>query len=205
MQPGWSFMAADLSRPTNSNGAVAVTYPTSPPQEPLVITSVAVRFITRVSALTGTMQVDDLQVSNDPALGARLGPDRLVYDPNRTTSPFGQAQVIANFDSVSDWTPIQGQTVAPLQDEARTVPAGSAGNAIELRWRPVQGQPQTHGLKPKADGDDRPLQAFASEGFIAKSKLKIGETTRMFIAGSFRGRAVRWQLRPLPHPGRHPC
>src|SRR5262249_42456214 len=62
MQPGWYFMAADLSRPTPGNGATSVTFPTAPPQEPLVLTSVAIRFLTRVSAQSGTMLLDDLQV-----------------------------------------------------------------------------------------------------------------------------------------------
>jgi len=183
MQPGWSFMAADLSRPAQGSGASAVTFTASPAQEPLTITSIAVRFITRVSALTGTVQLDDLQVSNDASLGVRLGSEKLLYDPNRSAQPFGQAQVISDFEAVANWTPVQGLVLTPLQDEALSVPSGFGGNAIELRWRPVQGQPQTHGIKPR--GGDQPLQAFASEGFIQKSKLKPGERTTMFMAGSF--------------------
>ncbi len=185
MQQGWSFMAADLSRPNNANGAVAVSYPQAPPQEPLVVTSIAVRFLTRVSALTGSMQLDDLQASSDASVASRFGVDRIVYDPTRSSQPMPGSQVIADFDSIEKWTPIQGQTPAPMQDEERNVASGSAGSALDLRWRPVQGQPQTHGLHPKADGDDKPLQAFASEGFLKETNAKVGDTTRMFVGGSF--------------------
>jgi FtsX-like permease family len=63
------------------------------------------------------------------------------------------------------------------------VPSGTSGSAIELGWRPVQGQPATHGLRPR--GDDRPLAVIASEGFLKTSGLKPGDKTNMFIGSLF--------------------
>jgi putative ABC transport system permease protein len=183
MLPGWSFLAADLTRPAPGFGVAAVTFPQSPPQEPLTVTSISIRFITRVSANSGALLVDDLQASRDAVLPPVLATERLAFDPGRQLRPFGLSEVISGFDNAGDWQPLQNLHVVPLQDEARIVPSGAGGNAIELRWRPVQGQVSTHGLMPR--GEERPLAAIASAGYLARSGLKVGDRSSVFLNGSF--------------------
>jgi ABC-type antimicrobial peptide transport system permease subunit len=90
--------------------------------------------------------------------------------------------VVIDFDSADKWEPVQGQTANPLNDQVRTV-AGPAGAALELAWRPIQGQPLTHGVRPKSNS--RPLAVIASDAFLERSRMQVGDKSSAFIGASF--------------------
>ncbi len=162
MQPGWVFLAGELTRPRQ--GQVNVQFFQAPPQPPLRLHALAISFFSRVSLPSGSILVDDLQAgaAEPPGLGA--------------------TRLIADFNSAEAWEPLQGLLPDSLDDQVRSVPA-PGGNALELLWRPVRGQPITHGLRPKSER--RPLAVIASGGFLEKTRLKVGETDSAFIGGSF--------------------
>jgi hypothetical protein len=179
LAPGWVFLVTDLSRPANA--PANVQYAATPPQAPFALISLSVQFITRVSALTGAFLIDDLIAS--PVMPAPIGSARMVADPDRQLRDLPEARVVAGFDSVTDWTPVQGIVQEAMNDEVTPAPSGTAGGALELRWRPVGGQPSTHGLRPA--GKDGPLSAFVSEAFRDQADLSTGDTVSLFAAGSF--------------------
>ena len=171
----WTFLYSDLSRPSPAPGG-NVAFAAGAPQGPYAIVSVAVRFLTRVSALTGSMQLDELQVSNDATLRDSMETARMMTSPGRNFVPFAASTVVSNFDTTEGWAPLRGVLTVPLNDQMRNVPAVGGGSALELSWRPVQGQPATHGLRPRTQ-EDAPLPVLASEAFLNKTDLKVGDVT----------------------------
>jgi ABC-type antimicrobial peptide transport system permease subunit len=73
----------------------------------------------------------------------------------------------------------------PLPDALRQIDAGTGAGALalELAWRPVSGQPATHGFRVR--GDNRPVQVFASDAFLKQSGLSKGQTTTVFLNGAY--------------------
>ncbi|MPZ48732.1 MAG: FtsX-like permease family protein [Dehalococcoidia bacterium] len=177
LQPGWTFLLADLSRPASDTGVTP--FVASPPQAPMTVVSLSVRFFTRVSAGGGAMQLDNLIVSSEAPAGS-LASSRLVLDRERTLQPFAEPRSLATFDDPAAWQPIGGLTPQALNDEVRQIPGG----AIEMQWRPA-GSPQagTHGLRPRAE--DRPLAVLASEAFLTDAGLAVGDTGNMFVNNSY--------------------
>ncbi len=184
LAPGWSFLIGDLSAPRRS--FANLEFATSPPQAPLALESLAVRFISRVSLGGGTIQVDDLQTSATPGIVGSGAAERLLHDPERRSLPFPAGTLIEDYVTDGAWEAVQGLTL-DLADEVRTI-ATPAGTAAELSWRPVRGRPQTHGLWPRAA--ERPVAVLASRRFLASplaggSGLAVGDTTTAFIGGSY--------------------
>jgi hypothetical protein len=183
LQPGWTFVVADLSRPQQVSG---LPYSDPRPTGPLKLQSVSIRFISRVSAPGGTAQFDDLQVSSSPTLPAAIAAsDRLLLDPARSFAGLPNAILIADFQSLEKWEVLTGLVQEPLPDELRQTASGApaGGFALELAWRPVSGQPQTHGFRVKLD--PRPLQVFASDAFLKQTGLSKGQTTTVFLNGAY--------------------
>jgi hypothetical protein len=195
LNPGWTFLVADLTRPVPGL-ASAVQFQQPAPRAPLTIISLNVRFITRVSVPAGAVLLDDLQVTSQAGLPGTLATDRMLLDASMSSKPFPQATVIAGLDAASEWEPIQSFLTDRMPDEVRGVPSPSGGQALEFRWRPVQGQPATHGLKPR--GEDRPLSVIASEAFLEQTRLKPGDRARAFINGSFIDIQVDGSFRLFP-------
>ena len=188
-------MLADLSRPVPS-AASPVQFAQPAPQAPLELISLNVRFITRGSVPGGAVQLDDLQVSSQPALPPLLTADRMVIDPSRSSQPLGLATVLSGFDGAEQWSPLQGFLSDRMQDEVRGVPSATGGQALELRWRPQQGQPATHGLQPRTE--ERPVSVVASQGFLEKTNAKVGDTLRAFVNGTFIDLRVDGSFRLFP-------
>lgn len=178
MTPGWRFVAADLSRPVQTPAGL---YPATPPQAPFVVQAISIRFFSRVSIASGSVQFDDLQTSPDAGLLAG-STDRTLVDFGRTARPFPNSTVVASFDSIGEWETLQGLVADPLPDQLTQVPA-AGGFAVDLTWRPVAGQPSTHGMRVR--GDPRPLAVFASDAFLSSSGLRTGDRMNLFIAGVY--------------------
>jgi hypothetical protein len=179
LAPGWVYLLADLSQPLSGQANMVLTPAT--PQAPLTLTTIAVRFITRVSASSGAFQIDDLQAG--PNAPAPLGLSRSLADPARRFAGLPGGQTLADFDSVSSWGTLQGLLPERLNDELRGAPSGTNGGAIELVWRPGRGQPSTHGIRPA--GGNEPLTVLASDAFLEQTGLQIGDETTVFMSGSF--------------------
>lgn len=203
--PGWAFLVADLSRPSPGGFGAPVQFEGAAPQTPLTILSLNVRFVTRVGVPSGSVQLDQLQVTSEPDLPAVLARDRLLLDPARSSQPFAQARVVAPMDAASEWEPIQTFLPERMPDEVRVVPS-PGGQALEFAWRPpASGQPSTHGLKPRTE--ERPLRVLASEAFLRQSNLQIGDEVRAFVSGNFIDMRIdgSYRLFPtLPDPRRQP-
>jgi ABC-type multidrug transport system fused ATPase/permease subunit len=180
-EPGWAFVVADLTRPQLVPGP---PYTDPRPALPLKLQALSIRFISRVSLPQGSAQFDDLQVSVAPSLPAAVPlTDRALRDPTRSFPGLPGATVLADFQSLEGWEVLNGLVADDLPDELRQAPSPGQGFAVELAWRPVKGQPQTHGLRVK--GDSRPLQVFASDAFMRETHLSQGQTTRLFINGAY--------------------
>ena len=186
---GWNFLVADMSKPVGqgrSSGFGAffqfvpnsnVEYAATPPQEPLTIISIAVRFIdavSRVSLTTGAVHLDDLLASTDETLPGNLATERLISDADKKAQPFTNFTVLTDF-SPDKWEPIQGILPVKLADEASASRLGTS-EATLLQWRPIITSPPqvppTHGLRPKA-GEGR-IPVLISEGYLEQRKLSIG-------------------------------
>ena len=180
LQPGWTFLVADLTRPRAALSNVELL--AAPPQTPLTLTNLSLRFDVRAAAWSGAVQVDDLQAG--PTLPPALATSGIAFDPQRQLPGLPDGEVIADFDSTGGWAPIRGLLPQASNDEVRTVPSGTAGSALELRWRlPAGGRPRSHGLRQS--GNETPLTVLASEGFIQRTRLEVGDITRIFAAGSY--------------------
>jgi len=70
----------------------------------------------------------------------------------------------------------------PLNDSLTQVASGAGEGALELSWRPVAGQPSTHGLRVR--GGSRPVAVFASDGFVKKTGLGTGRRATIFAGGA---------------------
>ncbi len=183
LQPGWTFVVADLARPQNVNG---LPYSNTASTGPYRLQSISIRFISRVSALQGTAQFDDLQVSSAPTLpGTIPQPDRLLRDSTRSFPGLTNAVMLADFQSLDKWEILNGLVQDALPDELRQTAAGTAPGAlaVELAWRPVSGQPQTHGFRVR--GESRPVQVYASDAFIKQTGLSKGQQTRLYLNGAY--------------------
>jgi hypothetical protein len=191
LQPGWTFLLADLSRP--SSEGVVTTFAPAAPRAPLTVESIAVRFFTRVSAGSGAFLIDNLVASPDAQPAGRLAIERLAADPQRQLQPFAQSQPVSGFDDPGAWQPISGLSFQPLTDEVRS----AAGGAVELQWRPTQPpQPSTHGLRPQRDA--RPLAVLASDGFLLDSGLATGDETSIYINGAYVDVEIAGSFRLFP-------
>ena len=98
---------------------------------------------------------------------------------------FANWQMVADFESADFWEPMQGLLPVKLNDAVRLVPSAGPTNAIELAWRPVQGNAPTHGLRPKLSTRDEALPVLASEGFLKTTNLKVGDVTPVFLNSAF--------------------
>jgi ABC-type antimicrobial peptide transport system permease subunit len=191
MAPGWHLLVSDLSRPGSAGGLAFRPqaglpangpYPAALPQSPLTLTSLSLRSPTRFAAPSGAIQFDDLHVTSAASIGAPLESGKLRFDPERALGNLPGAQVVADFDSVSGWQPVQGVLPQPLNDQTRTVTSGGH-RAIELRWTPQQGQISTHGLRANANPNLLPV--LASVGFLQQSGLTTGDTASLFVNSLF--------------------
>jgi ABC-type antimicrobial peptide transport system permease subunit len=190
MQKGWNLLVADLQEPIGgerfqgqfSRGPIANgPYPLSTPQGPLTITSLSLRSPTRSAAPAGTLQFDDLHTTSrdiGPELSEVLG----RYDPARAQGNLPGSQVIASFDTASEWQTIQGMIPNPMNDLTRPT-SGGGFTSLELTWTPQQGQISTHGVMPSTGGT--PLPVLASEGFMTSSGHEIGDVTQIFVNSLF--------------------
>jgi hypothetical protein len=177
---GWSFVAADLTRPQLITG---IPFADPVARGPLRLQSVSIRFFTTVSRPGGSAQIDELQVSSAPPLPAAMPASRILPDPQRQFGGLTGATVLADFQSLEQWEVLNGLVAEPLPDEVRQAPVAGGGFAAELAWRPVSGQPQTHGLRIR--GEARPVQVYASEAFVEESRLSEGQTFQVFINGAY--------------------
>jgi ABC-type multidrug transport system fused ATPase/permease subunit len=199
--PGWSFVGADLGRPIVTPGG---HYPEAPPQAPLLLQSLSIRFFSRVSALSGSVMFDDLQTSPDGG-AVSSATSQAIPDPGRTVVPFPRGTVIADFNSIAEWETLQGLVGQPMPDLLRQVPA-PGGLAVEAVWRPVTGQPLTHGMRVR--GDNRPVAVFASDAFVRSSGVRPGDTATVFINGVYIDIEVVGTFRLFPtldDPRRNPA
>jgi hypothetical protein len=186
------FLVADLSRATNVT--TNVQFANTPAQAPLELTSLSINFITRVSALSGAFLIDDLIAT--PTLPAPLVQARMFDDPQRRSLPaLPNATVIASFDTVDEWAPVLGISADPLNDTLKPVATGGA-NALELQWRPVSGQPATHGVRPVSN--DAPIAGYASQAFLEQTGAKTGDVLNMFIGGSYLDFEIAGSYRLFP-------
>ncbi|HLF72355.1 MAG TPA: ABC transporter permease [Dehalococcoidia bacterium] len=184
MAKGWNFLIADMSKPQSPSGAQSVVFPAPLPQEPLTVISISVRFQTRISALNGGMQIDDLVASPDATLPGNLGVDRTVVDNTRTAQPFKQSTTVLNFDSTDDWEVLQGMAAVRLADELTRVAIADGGFLANVSWRQVpQTQPQTHGIRVKVNTG--PVSVLASQSFLDKTNFKIGDIVPIYLNGTF--------------------
>ena len=166
LPPGWSFLVADLTRVSPGGSLANMQFGNAPPQGPFEVVSLSVRFVTRVSAVQGTVQLDALQSFDAPSLPGTLATDRVLSPPGGTVAHLANWAMIADFESADFWEPMQGLLPVKLNDAVRLVPSAGPTNAIELAWRPVQGNAPTHGLRPKLSTRDEALPVLASEGFV---------------------------------------
>jgi ABC-type lipoprotein release transport system permease subunit len=208
LERGWSFLAADLNRPVSSPLG---QYRDTPPEAPLQLQAISVRFFSTVSQTSGSVIFDDLQTSPNPGIFESLPPNpdpritRIVHNPARTLTPFPQATMLADFNSLAAWEVLQGIAADPLPDQLTQVSTAD-GFALELTWRPVQGRPQTRGIRLR--GESRPLAVYASEGFTRSSGLRAGDTTSLFINGVYVNAEIvgTFRLFPTLHdPRREPA
>jgi putative ABC transport system permease protein len=184
MAKGWNFLIADLNRPQSPSGAQSILFPAVAPQEPLTVVSISVRFQTRVSALNGSMQIDDLVASSDATLPGNLGVDRTIVDNTRTAQPFRQSTMLLNFDNTDDWETLQGQAAVRLADDLTRVPVSGGGFLANVAWRQVpQTQPQTHGIRVKVS--TAPVSVLASQSFLDKTNFKVGDIVPLYLNGTF--------------------
>src|SRR5205823_1831165 len=98
---------------------------------------------------------------------------RVLSPPGGTVATFPSWQMVSDFESVDSWEPMQGLLPVRLNDTMRLVPSAGPASAIELAWRPVQGNAPTHGLRPKLSTRDDALPVLASEGFLKTANLKV--------------------------------
>ncbi len=178
--PGWSFIVADLTRP---QPGAAGFFGEAPPRAPLTVQSISIRFISRVSALSGSVQFDDLQTSATASLTPGLPVERLLNDPERHFAGLTGARVSADFEKINAWEILGGLVAEPLRDELRQAPSNAGGFAVQVDWRPVPGQPVTHGLRVRGEG--RPLAVFASEAFVRETGLGPGARTNLYVTGTY--------------------
>lgn len=189
---GWSFAAGDLTRPEPAPGP----FSDAPPKPPLRLQSVAIRFFTLVSAYNGAAAFDDIQVSASASLPATLTAERIVFDPARTQRGFPDGRIVADLDDLNGWEILKGVTPDPLQDEIRRAPAGASGNAAELVWRPTPLQANVHGLLARTES--RPVAVFASDAFLEKARLSVGDKTPIYIDGTYVSVEVVGRFRLFP-------
>jgi hypothetical protein len=196
MPVGWHFLVGDLTQPlVLPGGAGSVQFAAGPPRGPLTVESLSVRFISRVSANSGGMQIDDLQTSAQPPTIGSAPNERLLFDPARTARPFANAQVVASFDDAGGWEPLRGMNAQGMNDEVRDGSA-QAGTFLRLSWRPVPGQPITHGIT--VAGSQRPLRVLASEAFIEATGIAVGSGGMAFVGNAFMDIEVAGTFRLFP-------
>jgi ABC-type antimicrobial peptide transport system permease subunit len=183
LPPEWSFLTGDVTRVAPGGLLGNMQFGNTPPTGPFEVVSLSVRFVTRVSAVQGTVQLDGLQYFDGPPTPAGVPPPGPAF-----TSPavvrFPNWQMVADFETTEAWEPMQGMLPVRLNDSVRTVPSGPM-NAIELTWRPVQGNAPTHGLRPRLSTRDEALPVVASDGFLKTAGLKVGDVTPVFLNGTF--------------------
>lgn len=192
VQGSWYFAVADLSQPRLISGVPFSEQGAKPPYK---LQSLSVRFLTRVSLPSGSVQLDDLHYSAAPVLLPQTGPS-LRPDPARTDPGLPGARLLADFQSLDRWEILNGQVAEPLPDELRQVSSGKGDLAVELGWRPVSGQPQTHGLRLR--GESRPVQVYASEAFLDKTGLSRGQTTTVYVGGTYIDVQIAGSIRLFP-------
>jgi hypothetical protein len=142
------------------------------------------------------VQIDDLQVSASAGLPAGVPSDRLLNDPQRRFAGLPGATVLADFQDLQRWEVLNGLVADPLPDEVRQAPAPGGGFAAEITWRPVAGQPATHGIRVR--GEARPVQVYASEAFMRQSGLAEGQTFQVYINGSYIDVSIAGTFRLFP-------
>ena len=188
MAPGWTLLVADLSEPSSNNRfrtpgpAPNGPYPIAGPVAPLTVTSLALLSPTRLAAPQGVLRFDDLHTSNAATLPGALAETRQRVDPQRTQGNLPDAQVVATFDTGSEWVTAQGGLPTPLNDIARTQSDG-VYTSLELSWQPQQGQVVTHAILPNRG--EPVLPVLASEGFLRSTGLRVGDVTQIFVTSLF--------------------
>jgi hypothetical protein len=188
MERGWTLLVADLSQPVSNNRfrspgpSVNGPYPIAEPIAPLTVTSLALLSPTRQAAPQGVLQFDDLHASSAASLPGGLAEARLRPDPRRSGGDLPDAQVVAAFESPSEWLVWQGGLPRPLNDLTRMQSDGTY-TALELSWQPQQGQISTHAIIPNTG--EQVLPVLASEGFLRSSGLRVGDTTQIFVNSLF--------------------
>jgi hypothetical protein len=178
---GWSFVVADLTRPVS--GMSQFPFNAGPPRGPLRLEAVSVRFFSRVSALTGSMHLDDIQTSAAPTLPPSLATERMAFDAGRVSPGFADGRLLADFESIAGWEGLEAIAAEPAFDQLRQVPSGAGGFAVEVAWSATGGPAVTHGLRPRLEAG--PIAVLASESFVRRSGIGPGETGRAFVAGTY--------------------
>ena len=181
MEPGWQFLIGDLTQPGRRR-APNVRFLDVPPEAPLRLESLGVRFISRASLQGGTIQLDDLQTSATPGIVDPAATARLLFDPDRSERPFPAGRIVDDFEAAERWEPLRGLLPEDLADESHAV-ALPDGVAIELTWRPIRSSTLAHGLRLRSD--EGPLAVLGSEAFMAESGLGVGDVASAFFAGAF--------------------
>ena len=159
LPPGWSFLVGDLTRVPGRELA-NMQFGNAPPQGQFEVVSLSVGFVTRVSAVQGTVQLDALQSLDTAALPGTLAIDRVLSPPGAAVAGYANWQMVADFESPDSGSAMQGLLPVKLNDAVRLVPSTSPTNAIELAWRPVQGNAPTHGLRPGSRPATRRCQCW---------------------------------------------
>ena len=198
LPPGWSFLVADLTRPSPGGRWPTCSSATRRRRARSTVVSLSVRFVTRVSAVQGTVQLDDLQSFDAPTLPGTLATDRVLEPAARGRGHFANWPVIADFESTDDWEPMQG--LLPVQAQRRDASCRPAGRqrARAGAGGPVQGQRADARPAAQATTATRPLPVLASEGFLETSGLKVGDVTPVFINGAFLDVRIVGTLQPVP-------
>lgn len=196
LRPGWNFVVADLKAPLGSprsgfptfgqfffNPTTNIEFKQAEPVEPLTLVSLSIRFMdaqSRVSLQTGSVFVDDLLATSEETLPGSLATDRLLFDAERKTEPFANAQVVTDFNPEA-FEPLHGILPVKLADALNSLSAG--GHTVtQLEWRSILTSPpaipSTHGLRPKqAEG---PVPVLISEGYVKQRNFKAGDK---FVVG----------------------
>ncbi len=196
MPQGWTLLVSDLERPGTAFGELRFhgrsigpslarnygPFPVLEPQMPLTITSITLRSPTRFAAPAGAIVFDDLHTSSATQLDPALMESKRLYDPRRVITALPDATLLVDFDSVSDWVPLDGLLAVPLNDEIRAVASGSHAG-IELSWEPQRGQVIAHGLQFSGTLDLIPV--LASKAFLSNSGLQLGDTTTIFSSSLY--------------------
>lgn len=167
--PGdWTFFSAPLDQP----GIGFVQRPGPAPAQPLRFASLYVRG--RNSQQPETIQdfFDDLQVTTDTE--SQVGPQG-----------FANPVIIQDFEDVSGFVTLEGQTAKPSGDTFNRSEVNAHGGhaSAQLTWSRDRTGLTLHGFRVR--DDDKPLDVFASDSFMQAAGLHTGQVVPMYVSRSY--------------------